>query len=72
MNEIRTSSLTYHIGKHQCSANQKPLEDIQDVRDFAYKKLEVASTPTFFVNGKNRVGDVSVDVKAWHQRLMHI
>jgi protein-disulfide isomerase len=46
---------------NQCLANQKLLEDIQGVRDHAVKKLGVSSTPTFFINGKKLVGDVSLD-----------
>jgi protein-disulfide isomerase len=44
-----------------CLANQKVLDDIQAVRDHAVNKLAVNSTPTFFVNGKRLVGDVSID-----------
>jgi protein-disulfide isomerase len=44
-----------------CLANQKLLDDIQAVRDHAVNKLGVNSTPTFFVNGKRLVGDVSID-----------
>jgi protein-disulfide isomerase len=44
-----------------CLANQKVLDDIQAVRDHAVNKLGVNSTPTFFVNGKRLVGDVSID-----------
>jgi protein-disulfide isomerase len=46
---------------NQCLANQKVLDDIQTVRDRAAEKLGVNSTPTFFVNGKKLVGDVSID-----------
>ncbi len=46
---------------NQCLANQKLLDDIQAVRDRAAQKLGVSSTPTFFVNGKKLVGDVSID-----------
>jgi protein-disulfide isomerase len=44
-----------------CLANQKLLDSIQAVRDHAVSKLGVNSTPTFFVNGKRLVGDVSID-----------
>jgi protein-disulfide isomerase len=44
-----------------CLSNQKELEAIQGVRDRAVEKLGVNSTPTFFVNGKKLVGDVSID-----------
>jgi protein-disulfide isomerase len=46
---------------NQCLANQKVLDDIQTVRDRAAEKLGVNSTPTFFINGKKLVGDVSID-----------
>jgi protein-disulfide isomerase len=45
----------------QCLANQKVLDDIQSVRDRAVEKLGVNSTPTFFINGKKMVGDLSID-----------
>ena len=44
-----------------CLANQKVLDDIQAVRDHAVSKLAVNSTPTFFINGKRLVGDLSID-----------
>src|ERR1700731_1265234 len=47
-----------------CLANQKVLDDIQAVRDHAVNKLQVNSTPTFFINGKRFVGDLSIDVMA--------
>ncbi len=49
---------------NQCLANQKLLDDIQAVRDHAAEKLGVNSTPTFFINGKRMVGDVSIDTLA--------
>jgi protein-disulfide isomerase len=49
---------------NQCLANQKVLDDIQTVRDRAAQKLGVNSTPTFFINGKRLVGDVSIDEMA--------
>jgi protein-disulfide isomerase len=49
---------------NQCLANQKVLDDIQAVRDRAAEKLGVNSTPTFFINGKKMVGDLSIDVMA--------
>jgi protein-disulfide isomerase len=49
---------------NQCLANQKLLDDIQTVRDHAAEKLGVNSTPTFFVNGKKLIGDVSIDALA--------
>ena len=47
-----------------CLANQKVLDDIQAVRDHAVNKLGVNSTPTFFINGKRLVGDLSIDAMA--------
>jgi protein-disulfide isomerase len=49
---------------NECLANQKLLDGIQTVRDHAAQKLGVNSTPTFFVNGKKLVGDVSIDQMA--------
>ena len=49
---------------NQCLANQKVLDDIQAVRDHAVDKLGVNSTPTFFINGKKLVGDLSIDQMA--------
>ena len=48
----------------ECLANQKVLNDIQAVRDRAAQKLGVKSTPTFFVNGKRLVGDVTIETLA--------
>jgi protein-disulfide isomerase len=47
-----------------CLSNQKLEEDILAVRDHAVEKLGINSTPTFFVNGKKLVGDVSIDQMA--------
>ena len=49
---------------NQCLANQKVLDGIQAVRDHAVEKLGVNSTPTFFINGKKLVGDLSIDQMA--------
>jgi protein-disulfide isomerase len=49
---------------NKCLANQKLLDGIQAVRDHAVQKLGVNSTPTFFINGKKLVGDVSIDQMA--------
>jgi protein-disulfide isomerase len=49
---------------NECLANQKVLDDIQAVRDRAAGKLGVNSTPTFFINGKRLVGDLSIDTMA--------
>jgi protein-disulfide isomerase len=46
---------------NECLANQKLLDGIQAVRDHAAQKLGVKSTPTFFVNGKKLIGDLSMD-----------
>jgi len=46
---------------NQCLANQQVLDGIQAVRDRAAEKLGVNSTPTFFINGKKFVGDLSID-----------
>jgi protein-disulfide isomerase len=48
----------------QCLANQKVLDGIQAVRDHAVEKLGVNSTPTFFINGKKFIGDLSIDQMA--------
>ena len=45
----------------QCLTNQKVLDGIQAVRDRASEKLNVTSTPTFFVNGKKLTGDQSIE-----------
>ena len=45
----------------QCLANQKVLESIQAVRDYAVEKLGVNSTPTFFVNGDRLEGVQTVE-----------
>jgi protein-disulfide isomerase len=45
----------------QCLANQKVLDGIQAVRDHAVEKLGVNSTPTFFINGKKFIGDLSIE-----------
>jgi protein-disulfide isomerase len=47
-----------------CLANQQVLENIQAVRDRGAEKLGVNSTPTFFINGKRMVGDLSIDAMA--------
>jgi protein-disulfide isomerase len=44
-----------------CLKNQQILDGIQNVRDHAAKALNVESTPTFFINGKRVVGDVSIE-----------
>jgi protein-disulfide isomerase len=47
-----------------CLSNQKDLEAIQGVRDRAVEKLAVNSTPTFFINGKKLIGDISIEQMA--------
>ncbi len=47
-----------------CLSNQKLEDEIMAVRDHAVEKFGVNSTPTFFVNGKKLVGDVSIDQMA--------
>ncbi len=44
-----------------CLKNQQILDGIQNVRDHAAKALNVESTPTFFINGKRVIGDVSIE-----------
>lgn len=41
--------------------DQKLLDDIEAVRNRAVEKFGVNSTPTFFVNGKKLVGDVTIE-----------
>jgi protein-disulfide isomerase len=48
----------------QCLSNQKMLDGIQAVRDHAVEKLGVNSTPTFFINGKKLIGDLSIEQMA--------
>ncbi len=48
----------------KCLANQQVLNNIQTVRDRAAEKLGVNSTPTFFINGKKFVGDLSIETMA--------
>jgi protein-disulfide isomerase len=49
---------------NQCLTNQKVLDSIQAVRDHAVEKLGVNSTPTFFINGKKLIGDLSIEQMA--------
>ena len=49
---------------NQCLTNQKVLDGIQEVRDRAAAKLGINSVPTFFVNGKKLVGDMSIETLA--------
>jgi protein-disulfide isomerase len=50
-----------HEAFNECLANQKRLDNLTVVRDYAVDKLAVNSTPTFFVNGKRLVGDQSIE-----------
>lgn len=43
-----------------CLADQKVLDGIEWVRDRAARKFKVDATPTFFINGKKYVGDMSI------------
>ncbi|MDO9415800.1 DsbA family protein [Pararhizobium sp.] len=44
-----------------CLTNQKLLDDVNAVMQKGAKDFDVASTPTFIVNGKRYSGDMSVD-----------
>ncbi|CZT34464.1 DsbA family protein [Rhizobium sp. 9140] len=44
-----------------CLTNQKLLDDVNAVMQKGMKEYKVASTPTFFINGKRYSGDMSVD-----------
>ena len=44
-----------------CLADQKVLDGVMWVRDHAAKYFKVDSTPTFFINGKMKVGELSID-----------
>ncbi|PYE28886.1 protein-disulfide isomerase [Rhizobium sp. PP-WC-2G-219] len=44
-----------------CLTNQKLLDDVNAVMQKGMKEYQVASTPTFFINGKRYSGDMSVD-----------
>jgi protein-disulfide isomerase len=45
----------------QCLANQQLLDDIEKVRERGAKQFGVASTPTFFVNGKVQKGAPTIE-----------
>ena len=47
-------------GFNECLKNQQVLDGIEDVRKRAAEKLNVQSTPTFFVNGKQLRGSASL------------
>jgi len=44
-----------------CLADQKVLDGIIWVRDRAAKDFKVEATPTFFINGEMKVGELSID-----------
>jgi protein-disulfide isomerase len=44
-----------------CLTNQKLIDGLEAVRQRASEKLGVTSTPTFFVNGDKRTGDLSIE-----------
>ena len=45
----------------KCLANQQVLDGIDNVRQRAVQKLNVSSTPTFFINGKIARGALSIE-----------
>lgn len=45
----------------KCLTDQKLLDDIRAVRDRAEKDFSVQATPTFFINGKQYAGALSID-----------
>jgi protein-disulfide isomerase len=48
----------------ECLANQEALARMNTARDGAAQKLGIEATPTFFVNGKKLVGDLSIEALA--------
>ena len=44
-----------------CLSNQKLVEGLEAVRTRASEKLGVNSTPTFFINGEKKSGDLALD-----------
>jgi protein-disulfide isomerase len=46
---------------NECLTNQKLVDGLEAVRQRAADKLGVNSTPTFFINGEKRNGDLSMD-----------
>jgi protein-disulfide isomerase len=44
-----------------CLANQKSWDAVESVRDRATKVFKVASTPTFFINGQQVSGALSIE-----------
>jgi len=45
-----------------CLKNQEVMNTVLEVRNKAYDNYGVTGTPTFFINGKKHVGNVSVEV----------
>ena len=43
-----------------CASNQKIIEGVKAQRD-AGSKFGVTSTPTFFINGEKRAGNISIE-----------
>jgi protein-disulfide isomerase len=48
----------------QCLANQQVLDGIENIRKRAVDKFKVQSTPTFFINGTQHPGALSIDEMA--------
>jgi protein-disulfide isomerase len=46
---------------NECLTNQKLVDGLEALRQRATEKLGVNSTPTFFINGEKRTGDLSID-----------
>ncbi|MGI8527443.1 MAG: DsbA family protein [Pseudolabrys sp.] len=46
---------------NECLTNQKLVDGLEAVRQRAADKLGVNSTPTFFINGEKKNGDLSID-----------
>ncbi|WP_334174880.1 DsbA family protein [Pseudoxanthobacter sp.] len=47
-----------------CLSNQKLLDQINTVKETAYKQFGVNATPTFFLNGQKLTGEQSIDAFA--------
>lgn len=47
-----------------CLANQKAWDAVESVRDRGTKEFKVASTPTFFINGQQVTGALSIEEMA--------
>lgn len=44
-----------------CLSNQKLLDQLNSVKETAYKQFGVNATPTFFINGQKLTGEQSID-----------